>query len=174
VSIHQSQLILWEKYREEEEKYYPPSYVYIIKQKYAHCDFWIKVGKSQNPERRLVTLNADAKRAGGHKRPKKNMELELWVTIPGAGNVERLLRTIIRQNFSEIDTVGEYVLLGNSDHEEYCDKDLFCGTNYLLELNFSFWLKDLDKDFKFHSISTTPTAKNLMNRLFALPKGLTS
>jgi len=141
---------------EAEKDLKPFSMVYVARGWSCPCEFWIKVGRSIDPDKRIETLRKEiyGEKKNVHRFPEGLYDIELLCLVPGGKETERLVRHLIDVEFVSSENkkhaCGEYLLL-SKPHIEHakCPKNLDpldeCSSNslvyddlidFLLEIGF--------------------------------------
>ena len=128
---------------EQEKDLKPFSMVYVARGWSNPCEYWIKVGRSINPDKRIEDLQKeiDGKKKNVHRFPEGLNEIELLCLVAGGKETERLVRHLLDAEFvcseNKEYRCGEYLLLSRPDNEhtqchENLDSTNECFSNYLL------------------------------------------
>jgi hypothetical protein len=128
---------------EAEKDLKPFSMVYVARGWSNPCEFWVKVGRSIDPDKRIETLQKeiDGKKKNVHRFPEGLYDIELLCLVPGGKETERLVRYLLDVEFVSLENkehaCGEYLLLSKPDIEHAeCRENLDpldeCFSNYLL------------------------------------------
>jgi hypothetical protein len=141
-----SQSVLYhlvENAMEAEKDLKPFSMVYVARGWSNPCDFWIKVGRTIDPDKRIETLQKEinGKKKNVHRFPEGLYDIELLCLVAGGKETERLVRHLLDAEFVSKENkehrCGEYLLLSKPDIEHSkCNENLDsldeCFSSYLI------------------------------------------
>ena len=141
---------LVENAMEAEQDLKPFSMVYVAQAYSASpCEFWIKVGRSFDPDKRIETLQKemDGKKKNVTLFPEGVYEIELLCIAAGGKETERLLRQLLEVEYVCSENrqykCGEYLLLSKPQNEHIDCNENECLSSHLIVDDLVDFLLDL-------------------------------